>query len=234
MDFLGSLLNAGSNLLGGIMSSNAAEDIADKNIANQIQFATQGLTWKARDARTAEQQYGINPLALLGTSTNSYSNVVGGDGGGSGVAGMGQGLERAANALSAQNDKSKQLQDDLVRAQIAKTNSETVANQAAASTSVMRSQQAVPGVRNQTVPLYQTAKDPDGNTVMIPSDKVSSGLQTIAAWPTNIAVGADLALRNMGIRHPFDSFKSWLDSHGNSGVRGDVWRDGMPVYMPGG
>ena len=231
MGLLDGLISAGANLLGGIMGQNTQEDINNQNIQMQREFATNALTWKAGDARRAEKNYGINPLALLGTQTSSFQNIVGDNSLGQGIAAAGQDLGRAANALTDHQERKAQLDEDLVKAQIANINSQTVQNQAAASkmaTSVTGGTPGLPsGVKKSPLPLYSTYTDPDGNKVLLPSDQASSSLQNMASWPSNVAVGADLLARNLGIRHPYDDYiKPWIDKNGSVPVRGDVWRGG--------
>lgn len=80
--FFGSLLGAGANIVGGLISSagnrvanERASDIANNNVALQKEFAQTGVTWKARDVMRAYQETGIHPLQLLGTGGASYSPV---------------------------------------------------------------------------------------------------------------------------------------------------------------
>lgn len=85
---LGSLLAAGSSILGGIMGNNAA----NKDRAMQKEFAKSGIQWKVEDAKKA----GIHPLAALGAQTTSFAPVsVGGPSIASGLASAGQDISRA-------------------------------------------------------------------------------------------------------------------------------------------
>src|SRR5215469_7488372 len=58
----------------GINAQNIAlqEAINNQNIASQLNFAQNDILWKTQDAARA----GINPLAALGASETSFSNVV--------------------------------------------------------------------------------------------------------------------------------------------------------------
>ncbi|AXH77662.1 MAG: DNA pilot protein [Microviridae sp.] len=122
------LLGAGTKLLGGMMSEDSADKRAAQNIAMQREFAQQGVSWKVADAKRA----GISPLAALGASTNSFSNVVGGEGKvGEAVSDMGQDISRAATAASSGEQKSmlmksaaldiekKGLENDLLKTELA-------------------------------------------------------------------------------------------------------------------
>ena len=236
MGLLDGLISAGANIIGGIMGQNNAEDIANKNIQMQQDFAQNALSWKAGDARRAEKNWGINPLALLGAQTSSFQNVVGDNSLGQGIAAAGQDLGRAANAMSEHSERTAQLNEDLLRAQIANVNSQTVANQASASKMAVAATSQTPGLRDGTkaAPLYSTYTDPDGNTVLLPSTKASSSLQNMASWPSNLAIGTDLLSRNLGVRHIWRDANEWIKSHGSVPIRGDVYRNGMPMYQPGG
>lgn len=63
----GSLITAGSGLLGGFFGNNANK----KNVAMQYDFAKNGLRWKVNDAKAA----GLHPLAALGAQ--GYSPTIG-------------------------------------------------------------------------------------------------------------------------------------------------------------
>lgn len=225
MEFLGSLLSAGSSLLGGLFgqsNNNAAlaaqQAMNDRNIAEQEKFAQQGLQWRAADATAAQANSGINRLALLGAPTSSFSNVVGSfpsdNPVGKGIAGAGQDIGRALNAFADKNDRQRDLQNKLLEAQIANVNSDTVKNQAAASKVVTQAPTA-------PTPLYETFVDDKGNKVTLPSGKASTSLQNIASWPSNLAIGGHMLMKNL--------FGGWTSSHGSPGVRGDSVRASIPV-----
>lgn len=241
MDPLSAGISAGANLLSGLMSSSSTSAInaanlafAQQNLDFQKSAAKTGLQWRADDATAAQNATGINRLALLGVTPFSPSPVSAGQvpntGLAEGVGKMGQDVARAAEAMSASNVRKAQLQEDLLKAQIANTNSETVKNQAAASGMATKATAAAPGVG----PLYQQFRAPDGSIVTLPSEKASQALQNIAAWPSNLAIGGHMLARNMGIPDMVDQAKAWIKSLGTPAVRGDVWRNAMPVYQPGG
>lgn len=130
---LPALIAAGSNLLGGIISGNKQEDMANKNIALQKQFAREGIRWKVEDAKAA----GLHPLAALGAQTHSFAPVsIGGNDVGTGLAAAGQDISRGINATRSAGERvdaySKTIQDlniqrmglenQLLGAQIAKIN----------------------------------------------------------------------------------------------------------------
>lgn len=100
----GALGAVGSLIGGGISASNARDQMAQ-----QREFAQNGIRWKVADAKAA----GIHPLAALGAQTFSYNPVIVGDGGISEALGrMGQGIDRAAEAKAAQAEREA---NDVVR-----------------------------------------------------------------------------------------------------------------------
>lgn len=110
------------------------ERIAAQNIANQKEFAQQGIRWKVADAQAA----GLHPLAALGAQTSSFSNVVAADPVKTDFGGMGQDIGRAIDAKSTASERTDRLagavnkvatslalekgslENDLLRTQIAK------------------------------------------------------------------------------------------------------------------
>lgn len=112
MDILGSLIGAGTSLLGGLMgksSQDKANEIAQQNAANNIalqrEFAQNAIQWKVKDAEAA----GIHPLYALGASTTSFSPVSVGVSGANPLAAslqdMGQNVFRAASANRAPTER---------------------------------------------------------------------------------------------------------------------------------
>lgn len=123
MGVLGSLISAGSSLLGGLMSKGVAEDQADL----QKKFAKNAIQWKVQDAKKA----GIHPLYALGANTVSYQPVGVGDQMPSAMADMGQDISRAVEAVQSGPERASakiltglqleraQLENDYLKAQIA-------------------------------------------------------------------------------------------------------------------
>lgn len=236
LGFLGSVLGAGSSLLGGLFGSDAQKQaneanlqMAQENLAFQQRVETQGLQDRAADATAAQTATGINRLALLGAPTFSPSPVSAGQVGdtsmSSGIASAGQDIQRGISAYAEASDRHAELQNKLLEAQIANVNSDTVRNQAAASKQVTQAPTA-------PTPLYHTYVDSEGNKVVLPSKDASSSLQNGASYISDAAIMGDMTLRNLGLRHPIDSAESWLRSHGWIGSRGDVHRYSRPrVYI---
>lgn len=74
----GSLIMAGSNLLGGFMGESGANDRSEASLAfareqmqQQKEFAQQGIRWRVDDAKAA----GIHPLYAMGANVTPYSSV---------------------------------------------------------------------------------------------------------------------------------------------------------------
>lgn len=233
MEFFTSLLGAGANLLGGLLGKSSSDKalaaqqaMNNQNIALQKEFAQTGLQWRAADARAAERNYGINPLALLGSPTSSFSNVVGsfpGDNSlGAGVAAAGQDVARGAQALADSQSRKAVLSEKLLEAQIANVNSDTVRNQAAASQMVTRSPRT-PGV-NVVMPrsdprppkMFTSVTGDSGETIRLVKPEYATSLQLTGATPLNAGIG---------MRYIADAFKNVF---GGPAVRGDVWRDANP------
>jgi hypothetical protein len=92
---LGSLISAGTSLLGGIFGSKSKKKAANMEYARQKDFARNAIQWKVNDAKAA----GIHPLYALGTSTTQYApQQVGGTD--YGIAAAGQELGRSINAVT--------------------------------------------------------------------------------------------------------------------------------------
>lgn len=100
---LGDVVSAATKIFGGKSAQDSAEEIARQNIANQRDFAQNAVSWKVADARRS----GISPLAALGASTSSFSNIAGSSALGDSISDAGQDLGRAVNA--SQSGESRQL-----------------------------------------------------------------------------------------------------------------------------
>lgn len=91
---IGSLISAGSSLLGGLFGQSQA----DKQAKLQKEFAQKGIQWKVADAKAA----GIHPLAALGAQTTSYAPTSVGD---LGLSSMGQDIGRAVDSARSATGK---------------------------------------------------------------------------------------------------------------------------------
>lgn len=127
---LGSLISAGSSLLGGLFGSKSKDEAAEKNAALQKEFAQNSLQWKAADAKKA----GIHPVYAMGAPTYTPSSVYDGSSPvGQSLASAGQDIGRAIDAtrtapqkldaytLTAQklDLENKSLNNDILRADLA-------------------------------------------------------------------------------------------------------------------
>ncbi|QGH72993.1 MAG: putative minor capsid protein [Microviridae sp. ctzVR26] len=121
----GELLAAGSSLVSGLLNRNAKK----KEQQLQQDFAQHGIQWKVEDAKRA----GIAPLAALGAQTMPYQPAFGDTFDTSAMANMGQDIGRAIDATRSGKDRNDarmialalergELENDLLRSQIAKLN----------------------------------------------------------------------------------------------------------------
>lgn len=136
---------AGAQLLGSYMAYQGAksdrdlqEEMFQQNMQAQREFAQQGIRWRVADAQAA----GIHPLYALGASTHSFAPIAymggSGDGGAGGIlANAGQDIGRAIDATRTNDERlearyqavqraltldNMELQNDLLRSQIARIN----------------------------------------------------------------------------------------------------------------
>lgn len=136
----GSIISAGASLAGSLLNKSSAGDQIDAsremsaaNLEMQKQFAQEGIRWRVADAKAA----GIHPLYALGAQLPSYSpsTYVPGDSGniGGGLADAGAHIGRAIDATRTPEEKVSsrldeltltraELENDLLRSQIAKLN----------------------------------------------------------------------------------------------------------------
>lgn len=125
----GSIISAVGNVAGSLIGSSSNKSAAKSNANLQREFAQNGITWKVEDAKRA----GIHPLYAVGAPTVSANpSYVGDTHLSQGVANLGQDIGRAihatrnsrqrADALSDLQLERGQLENDLLRSQIAKIN----------------------------------------------------------------------------------------------------------------
>lgn len=124
-NLIGGALGGLGSFFGSQQNAQAQEQINSQNIAEQEAFAKNGIQWKVADAKAA----GINPLAALGASTSSFSNVVAPQPG-AGLGAAGQSIGRAIASTQSEDDRAysdatrsldlqaRQLQNDLLASQI--------------------------------------------------------------------------------------------------------------------
>lgn len=138
---IGDLISAGISLFQGDQNRKAQEEInrqqmqlARENMAQQREFAQQGIRWKVDDAKAA----GLHPLAALGAQTTSFSPVSVGDMSAPSLdlGSMGQNIGRAIDAATTAEEKGNaytaklqalqlergELENSLLKTQIMKAN----------------------------------------------------------------------------------------------------------------
>lgn len=235
MDFLGGLIGAGASIFNGIENRNAARDLNNQNIQNQLNMAQNRIQWTVADAKAA----GINPLAALGNATQSYSNVAGDTGLGDSVAKAGHELGRAVAAQSPTALRNAELENKLLEAKIANMNADTVSTMKHVSDMAVKLGQ--PGTPPGTVPVYGGGSVPlprvnmsrpgaadafyakpltqdfitnTGDFITAPSADASTATQTLMAAPASAVGAVQLSRDNL------DNFARFM----TSGSRGDSWR----------
>lgn len=227
MDFFGSLIGAGANLLGGLLGQStadknrdAANALAQQNRQDQLDFAKSGIQWRVADAKAA----GINPLAALGASTSSFSNVVGSNDAssplGAGVSAAGQDLGRAANALTSQQTKADQLNEKLIEAKIANVNADTVSKTAIASQIATRHSapgtisvplpRPAPGYASTLTPSYKDFRGRHGEIITAPSPEFAQTQFGVGALPSGAQVAIDTGGAALG--HAQDAYSGMVPS----------------------
>lgn len=112
---VGSIIGAGTSILGGIMGGDDAKKRAQLEYQRQKEFAKKAIQWKAKDAEAA----GISKLYALGANTTSYAPITtGGAGLGSGIAEAGQYLGRAIDAGNSQAGRQSSLSTAAAQVQL--------------------------------------------------------------------------------------------------------------------
>lgn len=131
----GALVGAGAKLIPSLIGSgnDKAEAAANANFELQQRLAEHGTLIKARDVMAAYKETGIHPLSLLGVPSAGGSpvNFVGDSGSNwrKGVSDAGQDIGRAISATAGQEERNKltaltmqrgNLENELLRVQIAR------------------------------------------------------------------------------------------------------------------
>lgn len=125
---IGAGIAAGASIGGGLLGNRAAERQQNINWDKQKTFAKKAIQWKVEDAKKA----GLHPLFALGANTNSFNPISVGDSMGPALQQAGQDISRAMYANSDSQTRGDVkimgalalekagLENDLLRAQIAK------------------------------------------------------------------------------------------------------------------
>lgn len=190
----GSLIGAGSQLLGGILGSNSTAK-ANQRAQDNANFAAQGGNLDAYlyNVRKAADAHGFNPLNVLGLNTAGGPSSVAGDPGASlasGVSGAGQDISRAMTAYADKNDKSVQLNNELIQAKINQTNA-TTAGQQLENSKLARTFAAPgspPGLRSRPGSVKPAYAPYDS----WPYSLLSHDAASTQFGPTSIVTGAEL------------------------------------------
>lgn len=161
-------LSAGSSLLGGLMNRSSAQQAnqqnqywAAQNMAQQREFAQNGISWKVADAKKA----GIHPLYALGAQTTSFSPVSVGSQAdysmGSAVSNMGQDISRAISATRSEDERVSAVTSAMSGLQLERAGLE---NDLLRSKIALLHQQSNPGfpsaAGNHFLPGQGNSKDP--------------------------------------------------------------------------
>lgn len=102
----GSVISAGSNIVGGLISDSSASRAQEAQVDAQREFAQNGIRWRVADAQAA----GLHPLAALGAQVTPYQPFsVGESGLGRGISEMGQDISRSMHATRDRNERAAAL-----------------------------------------------------------------------------------------------------------------------------
>lgn len=219
---LGGLISGGASIIGGLMNTSSNQAINAANIQNQDYLNAQNWqhqlfldTHHIQDLVGDARKAGISPLAALGVNTPSAPVSVGAtqqasSAMGEGVARAGQDISEAFQKYASQDTKKRDLEMQLLQAQVDSARSDIVGKQLRNS-QVARTF-ARPGSRSSEVPLpmarpahlgelplYQTYYDNygDGSRVTLLSKDASEAVMNASSLPIAPVVGAGLVGRNV-------------------------------------
>lgn len=162
---IGNLFTAGTSLLSGFLARDAQKDANDRAAAEKekdrqlsLEFAKNGIRWKADDARAA----GLHPLAALGGGSSYSGSAIAfapESGLATGLAAAGQDVGRAINATRTAPERdaafTKTIQD-LTVTKLGLENQKLAADVAASKIGVLKSAQVGPPM---PVPEADKAED---------------------------------------------------------------------------
>lgn len=174
---IGEIIGGLGSLVGGLFGKSSADKANRRNIELQKDFAQKGIQWKVADAKKA----GVHPLAALGANTISFTpSSVGDTGLGEGIAAMGQGIGRAIDAGSNQDQRNGSLQATIAQETLKglrlDNEGKAIQNAALASETVRRSQVGAP--------LPAVASSPSGGLSGQASTKLRLGASgALPAFP---------------------------------------------------
>lgn len=180
---LGSLISAGTSILGGLLGNNSAKKAADREYERQKEFAQSGITWKVEDAKKA----GIHPALALGAQPASYSPSAYTGDLGSSIASAGQDISRAIDTTRTSSSRADAFTTTMQKLSLEKAGLE---NEYLASQIAKVKQQigppmagtdyAIPGQTGSGIPIFHGANTPQFTTNLrafgtdiIPSERFS-------------------------------------------------------------
>lgn len=111
-DIIGAGISTIGRLIGGAQDRAAADEINQRNIALQREFAQSGIQWKVEDAKKA----GIHPLYAIGAGTTSFSPVTAGAA--SPLGDIGQDIGRAVTSTMNSEEKVGAISTKMAEAQL--------------------------------------------------------------------------------------------------------------------
>lgn len=155
-----SLLGFAGGLFGQSSREKAAEKAASRQEAVSREFAQHGVRWRVEDAKAA----GIHPLAALGASTHTAPGLpvpASGDAVGAGLSSLGKAIDEASAERPA-------LENDLLRAQIRKTDAETMRDQAESRTRIANGRRAGQVLTTPPPPEHSGLMRPRGTETNFP------------------------------------------------------------------
>lgn len=185
----------GSDLLQGYFQDENTEDInhaneqmAERNIQMQKEFAQQGIRWKVEDAKMA----GLHPLAALGAQTTSFTPVSVGYSPKTGMAeafgNIGQNLARAIHAQQTEEERSADAAQALARqkmldeinleahkAQLQQMQQQNVINAEAHAANMRKNDAEIAYMASQMKRLQTQSNPPMPNSVSTPESRVMTG-----------------------------------------------------------
>lgn len=170
LEIIAPLVSAGASLFAGKKQEKANREAAERDIANQKEFAQKGIQWKVADARAA----GIHPAVALGAQTASFSPIGVGDTGTQHLAQAGQDLSRAidstrtATSRTSAFDQTVQqltltkmgLENEYLASQIAKVKSQVGPPMASVNPDTYQIQGQPGSGLSLPVPLMHDARNP--------------------------------------------------------------------------
>lgn len=178
---IGSLISAGTNLLGGFLNRSATEKanqqrvaLAQQQMDEQRHYATHGIRMRVKDAQKA----GIHPLFALGASTSSYTpqtvGVEAETGIGDSMVRMGQDLSRAFNSTRTLPERDVAFNDAIRSFQLKNLELDTEIKKATLASAVQRLNQNA----NPPLPISESKTSDPRPLGFVGGNKIATDDQT--------------------------------------------------------